>query len=386
MIRLATSEPGIPVLLEQLDADPWLFNVVNGTIDLRTGILRPARREDLITKLAPVIYDPDARCPTWERFLQQIMAGNTALITFLQRAIGYGLTGVTSEQVLLLLYGTGANGKSTFLEVLRALFGDYARQAEFATFLARTSDAVRNDLARLAGARFVTAVEAASGRRLDEALIKQLTGGDPITARFLYQEFFEFTPQFKLFLATNHKPVIRGTEHAIWRRIRLIPFEVTIPQAQQDRTLPDKLRAELPGILAWAVQGCLAWQRDGLPMPTEVHQATETYREEMDTFGLFLADYCIVDPTDPTRRATTGELFDAYLTWCRQNGEHFQLTKTHFGMRLGERGLTPIRLGKERGWAGIALAPEPDFQDHILAKILPCQEEDTPQEKEHPMP
>jgi putative DNA primase/helicase len=296
--------------------------------------------------------------------------------TLLQKVTGYALTGVTSEQALFLLYGTGANGKSTFLEVVRALSGVYARQAEFATFLARTSDTVRNDLARLAGARFVTAVEAASGRRLDEALVKQLTGGDPITARFLFQEFFEFTPQFKLFLATNHKPVIRGTEHAIWRRIHLIPFEVTISLEQQDRTLPDKLRAELPGILAWAVEGCLAWQREGLSMPDKVQQATASYREEMDTFGLFLTDRCLQNATVST---TTEALYQAYCTWCRANGE-YELSKNHFGMRLRDRGFTPTRLGNDRAWKGIALVPEPRSQDAILARLRDIQK----REQENP--
>jgi len=205
MIALAASEPGIPVLPEDFDRDPFLFNVLNGTLDLRTGTLRAACPEDLLTKLVPVRYDPMATCPRWDAFLDQIMAGNQALIAYLQRAVGYALTGDTREQVLFLLYGTGANGKSTFLEVLRSLFSAYAAQADFATFLTRSYDTVRNDLARLTGARFVTAIEAGSGRHLDEVLIKQLTGGDRVTARYLYQEFFEFQPQLKLFLATNYK-------------------------------------------------------------------------------------------------------------------------------------------------------------------------------------
>jgi putative DNA primase/helicase len=369
MINLAASEPGIPILPGQLDTDPWLLNVRNGVIDLRSGELRAPRRDDLITKLAPVQYDPEAVCPQWISFLQQIMGGNESLTDFLPRAVGYALTGQTFEQVLFILYGIGANGKSTFLEVVRALCGDYARQAEFTTFLERKSDTVRNDLARLAGARFVTAVEATSGRRLDEAVVKQLTGGDAITARFFYKEHFEFTPQFKLFLATNHKPVIRGTEHAIWRRIRLIPFEVTIPPEQQDRALSTKLQAELPGILTWAVQGCLAWQREGgLAMPPEVLLATQTYREEMDLFGQFLADCCLLGPR---RRATTEELYQAYGLWCTQNGIHYQPTKPQFGRWLGERGFTHSpRQGNKQSWAGVALfsAALETLQDQLRAQ------------------
>jgi putative DNA primase/helicase len=211
---------------------------------------------------------------------------------------GYALTGDTREQVLFILYGTGANGKSTFLEVLRALLGEFARQTDFSTFLVRSSDTVRNDLAKLAGARFVTAVEAEEGRRLDEALVKQLTGGDRITARFLYKEFFEYDPQFKIFLATNHKPVIWSPGEAIWRRIRLIPFAVTIPEAEQDHTLVAQLCTELPGILRWAVQGCLAWQQEGLGIPEEVQQATAAYRQDMDALAGFLASCCVKGPDE----------------------------------------------------------------------------------------
>jgi len=185
------------------------------------------------------------------------MADNRALVRFLQRAVGYALTGMTSEQVLFFLYGTGANGKSTFIETCRNLVGEYAQQADFDTFVPKENGHPRNDLARLAGARFVAAVEAAQGRQLAENVIKQATGGDTITARFLYREYFEFSPQFKLFLVANHKPVIIGTDEAIWRRIRLIPFTVTIPPEERDKQLLEKLQRELPGILAWAVRGCL---------------------------------------------------------------------------------------------------------------------------------
>jgi putative DNA primase/helicase len=228
---------------------------------LHKATLRKHRREDLITKLAPVDYVPQAQCPEWEKFLDRIMAGNRALIAFLQRAVGYALTGDTREQVLFVLYGTGANGKTTFLETVRAMLGDYAMHTNFSAFLQSEHSTARNDLARLAGARFVSASEVQGGRRLSEDVIKQITGGDTVTARYLYHEFFEYRPQCKLFLAVNHRPVIRGTEHAIWRRVHLIPFTVTIPNEEQDKTLGEKLRAELPGILNWATQGCRDWQK-----------------------------------------------------------------------------------------------------------------------------
>jgi putative DNA primase/helicase len=273
---------GYPVIPEHLDQDPWLFNVENGTIDLKTGELRPHERGALITKLAPVQYDREAECPTWWKFLMRIFNGNLALIEFLQKAVGYALTGSTREQCLFFLHGLGANGKSTLLEIIHTLLGDYAHRTSSETFLIKKSGGIPNDVAALRGARLVGAVEVESGRRLAEVLIKEMTGGDRISARFLHAEWFDFKPEFKIFLAANHKPVIRGTDHAIWRRIHLIPFNVQIPKPEQDRDLPEKLKAELPGILNWALEGCQMWQLYGLEPPAEVQAATQDYREEMD--------------------------------------------------------------------------------------------------------
>lgn len=353
MIKLSRSESGIPIQPDDLDADPWLLNVQNGTLDLRTGTIRSHRRQDLITKLAPVEYSPSAPCPQWEAFLQRIMGGQDELIRFLQRALGYALTGSIVEQALFILYGTGANGKSTLLEVIRSLLGDYAQQADFTAFLMHDREGPRNDLAALKGARFVSASEVGRGRHLDEVVVKQLTGGDMIKARFLYQEAFEFRPQFKLFLATNHKPIIRGTENAIWRRPRLIPFTVTIPEAEQDKYLLDKLRTELPGILCWAVEGCLLWQKHGLDTPAVVRSATTAYRDEMDLLGEFFNDCCIISDQAETASKT---LYEEYERWCQKNGER-PLGKNAFGTRLAERGFGKIRIGSSqaRGWSGIGL-------------------------------
>lgn len=343
MIECARSESGVAIDTTELNKDPWLLNVANGTIDLRTGQLREHRRDDLITKVLPVAYDAsNPKCDRWEAFLQQVMGGNQQLISFLQKAIGYSLTGLTSEQCLFFLYGSGANGKSTMLELMRELLGEYSTQADFTTFLERKGDGPRNDIARLYGARAVTSSEVGEGKRLNESLMKTLTGGDVIAARYLYAEAFEFTPTFKLWLAANHRPTIRGTDYAIWRRIRLVPFTVQIPAEQQDKGLKAALRAELPGILAWAVAGCLLWQREGLGEPIEVSAATAQYRRDSDTLGAFLEDCCEVGDgyAEPAM-----ELYSAYAKWADEGGE-FKLSQTRFGRDMEERGFMAEKRGR----------------------------------------
>lgn len=359
MVELLKTEPGIPVLPEELDRDPWLLNCQNGTLDLRTGELRPHDPRDLITKLAPVTYDPNATCPEWFRFLDRIMAGRADLVTFLQRAVGYSLTGLTDERVLFILHGSGANGKSTFLETIALLLGDYAARTTTDTLLAREREGVPNDIARLRGARFVYASEAEEGRRLAEARIKDLTGGDTITARFLHQEWFQFRPEFKLWLGTNHKPVIRGTDPGIWDRVRLVPFDVRIPESERipRRELMARFEAELPGILAWSVRGCLDWQKYGLGMPDEVAQATGAYRAEMDVLAQFLEECCIVNPL---AKAKAGDLYRAYSDWCEANGER-PLAQRNLGMRLAERGFERRKsTGGTYWWYGIGLVDQVD--------------------------
>lgn len=355
MINLAKTEPTIPVLSGALDASPWLLNCLNGTLNLRTGCLHPHQPTELLTKMVPVRYNPEAQCPVWHKFLDRVIDANAELLTFLQRCVGYALTGDTREQVMFLLYGTGANGKTTFLETIRTVLGGYAQTTDMSTFLARESDTVRNDLARLVGARFVSAVEAERGRRFAEVLIKQVTGGDIITARFLFREFFEFHPAFKLFVAVNHKPRISGTDHGMWRRLRLIPFTVTIPEAEQDKELSTKLREELPGILTWAVQGCLLWQQEGLGLPHTVRHATDQYKEEMDVLAEFLSECCCEGPQFKT---TAKDLYAAYTTWSEESREK-PLSQRAFGLYLTERGLTRKKsTGGRYVWSGIGLRAE----------------------------
>jgi putative DNA primase/helicase len=351
LISLAKSCDGIPVSPLELNVNEWLYNVNNGTLDLKTGCLLPHERSHLITKIAPVVYDPNATCPKWEAFLDKIMAGDQEMVAFLHRMIGYTLTGSTSEQCLFFLYGQGANGKSTFLEVIRALLGEYARQADFSTFIQRKSDAVRNDIAALEGARMVTAVEVEDGKQFAESLVKQMTGGDTVTARFLFKENFEFKPQGKIWLAANHKPQIKGTEHAIWRRIHLIPFEVQIPETERIPDYAEELKTELPGILNLALAGCLDWQKNGIQLPKKVKDATAAYRAEMDNLEQFIKESCSLNPT---ANCTSTSLYSAYRQWCDDNGENQMDVKT-FTRRMLER-----RFEKKRGsggyfWEGIGL-------------------------------
>lgn len=351
MLILAQSEPGVPLQRDELDANPWLLNCINGTIDLYTGQLRPHNRADLLTKCLVTPYQPDATCPRWLAFLHTIFAGNTAIITFIQRALGYALTGDTSEQCFFLFYGTGQNGKSTLLEVVQGILEDYAQAAEFKAFLARDNEGIRNDIARMNGKRMVIAKESDKGRRLAEAMIKSLTGGDTITARFLHQEYFDFRPQFKLFLAANHKPEIKGTDLGIWRRVRLVPFTVTIPEAQKDKDLPRKLREEAAGILAWMIQGCLDWQREGLGLPEVVRSATDSYRAEMDVIARFLSESC---QSSEGEKVGSSALLKAYEDWCNDNGERYDAKQLR--LALQERGYQSKRgTGGRYVWHGIAL-------------------------------
>ena len=354
LIELAWSEPMIAVTADQFDRHPYLLNVANGTIDLRTGELREHRRQDFLTKFIPHRYDAQATCDGWLKFLGRIFAGNERLISFLQRAAGYSLTGDCGERVLFLMYGTGANGKTVFLEVMRAVLGDYAMRTPAQTLMMKRGDSIPNDVARLRGARFVTASETDDNRRFAEALIKDLTGDDTIPARFFRAEWFEFVPEFKLWLATNHKPVIRGTDDAIWDRIPLIPFTVTIPRDERDKDLKGKLRAEAEGILAWLVDGCQAWRKRGLDFPLEVTAATAEYRAEMDVVGTFIDEHCIV-----AEQAICGasQLYEAFTKWSEQAGEH-PITQRAFGLALRERGFDKTKRLPGTGrkaWSGIAL-------------------------------
>jgi putative DNA primase/helicase len=350
---LSQARPYLAVGMEELDRDPWLLNCQNGTLDLRTGRLKDHDPADRITKIVPVDYDPDAPYPRFKQFLKETLADD-AVITFVKRYSGYTLTGITRERLLAILYGFGKNGKTTLVELLHEVLGDYARNTDVETLLIKKYQGVGNDVAALKGARFVSAAEVEKGRRLAESKVKQLTGRDTVTARFLFGENFDFKPEFKLWLSTNNKPVIQGTDDAIWDRIRLIPFTQRFDGTKADPKLPDKLRNELAGVLAWIVEGCLEWQEHGLEEPKTVTDATKQYREEMDTLASFLDEVCVIGPN---YRVLAEVLYQRYAMWCDKSGERKDPKKA-FVARLEERGFDRRRetAGVTKGryiWLGI---------------------------------
>jgi putative DNA primase/helicase len=373
MVELAKSLPGIPITPEQLDADVYLLNVANGSIGLRTGGLQPHRREDYCTKLAPVEYNPGAACELWDAFLQRVLP-DTELRAFTQRGIGYSLTGATIEEVLFFAFGPTATGKSTLLAAVCAALGDYAATADFDTFLVqnRAGGTARSDIARLAGRRFVVSLEVDDGAKLASALVKQLTGGDTVAARFLYREAFEFLPTAKLWLAANARPRVADDDDAIWRRILQLPFDQQIPVDERDPQVKARLRDPAdagPAILAWAVAGCLAWQREGLGVPSAVRETTAAYRQEMDPLHDFLDDCCVIHPD---AWASSGALWTAYQDWAKESGVKYPLRRKVFGERLHARGCAQEKQyqgsSATRGWRGIGLAndlsqPFPDTTD-----------------------
>ncbi|MGM0747111.1 MAG: phage/plasmid primase, P4 family [Bacillota bacterium] len=340
MNTILDTRPMVSVRKQELDSHKYLFNCENGVIDLKTGDLLPHDRDLLFTKISPVAYEKDADCPNWKAFMESIFIDeqgktNYEIIEFLQKAIGYSLTGETTEQVMFFLFGNGRNGKSTFINTVQHLLGDYGRQTNSDTFIKKKNDtSINNDIARLDGARFVSAVESEEGQQLSESLVKQITGGEKMSARFLRQEYFEFTPEFKVFFTTNHKPIVKGSDEGIWRRIRLVPFTVTIPKDKIDKQLPQKLAAEMPGILRWAVEGCLLWQKDGLTEPEDIRKATEGYREDMDILGPFLVERCVIHPA---AKIEAKEIYKEYKNWCYENDD-VELKNRAFYRQLEIRG------------------------------------------------
>lgn len=322
---------------ENWDIDVWLFCVQNGVIDLRSGKLRDGQPTDQITMLAPVIFNEDAKAPRWLSFLNEIFNGDNELIEWLQRYLGYCLTGDTREQTVAIPYGNGANGKTRLLATLRHVLGDYAYDAPFSTFELTQRAAIPNDLAALVGKRLVTSSETNESTRLNEARVKALSGQDTITARFLHCEFFSFEPVAKFFLAVNHRPRVYDDSYGFWRRVRLIPFNREFKGESDDKMLGEKLNSESGGVLNWLLEGCLKWQQQGLePTPDCVMKATAEYQTDSDPLSQFILDQCAITPQAQVK---AGELYKSYIDWCGEQGmrERERMTNTTFGRRMGQK-------------------------------------------------
>lgn len=357
------SEHRVSILPSMLDSHKLLINCKNGILDLKTMRFSEHDKEKYITKITPCNYNPDAQKPVmWLSFLNDIFSGDTDMIRYIQKIVGYSLSGLTSEQCAFFLYGTGRNGKSTFLEVIRYIMGDYATNIQPSTIMIKPSsgNAPTGDIARLKGARLVTSVEPNEGMCLDEGLLKQLTGDDIVTARKMFCEEFEFKPEFKLFMATNHKPRIRGTDTGIWRRIHVIPFDVQIPEEKADKNLKYKLAAEYESIFKWAVDGFILWQNEGLVKPARVMAAISEYRHENDVIGSFI-DACCIENDGSSVQASV--LYAVYCKWAAENNE-YKMSNTKFGAEMIKR---YEKIKERRGlfYKGLSLADNAPYSVSI---------------------
>jgi len=357
--RIARSDPRHASTVDEWDADIWLLNTVDGVVNLKSGAVRAHLGEDRMTKITTAT--PRGECPLWLSFLDQVTGGDTELQGYLQRVVGYCLTGSTQEHAMFFLYGTGSNGKSVFVNTLVTILGDYAANAPMETFMDNRTERHPTDLAGLRGARLVTATETEQGRRWNESRIKEITGGDRITARFMHKDNFTYPPTYKLVMSGNHKPAIRNVDEAMRRRMHLIPFEVTIPRDKRDRQLQDKLLKERDGILAWALSGCMHWQRTGLSPPQTVQDATSEYFEAEDAIGRWIEDRCVISSN---AKSLTAELFNDWKQWADEAGE-FVGSQRRFSDLLITRGIEKWRntIGL-RGFRGIGLKVPPSVPQH----------------------
>lgn len=361
MLYFGASEKVFAMRRSQFDTHPHLLNCSNGTLDLLTGQLRPHTPDDFLTTLTEIEFDPDAKCERWDRFLREVfvrrdergkLGPDEELVSFVQRAVGYSLTGLTREHAFFILHGVGRNGKSVFIRRLHALLGDCARATRFETFTRISSTSINTpSIAALAGARLVSSTESDEGLVLSEGLIKQLTGSDVVEAMHKFERPFNFVPSFKIWLATNHRPGIRGTDAAIWARPRLIPFLQTFDAVEidgevrdmRDLKLDDKLDEEMAGVLAWAVRGAMQWYRSGLGMAPAVREATDAYRAEQDVIGAFLEECAVIDPVSSI---SASDLQELYLTWCKKNGTVYPLSPATLRGKIDGRGGVSYRKTK----------------------------------------
>jgi putative DNA primase/helicase len=347
-IELAKTDVDVAVSAETLDTEKWLLTCLNGTLDLKTGELRPARQDDLITKLVPFEYDPAAKCPQFEKFLDWALCGRAGLVDFVQRALGYSMTGDVSERKMFFLHGQGQNGKSTLLKTFRRILGDYAAKADAATFMLdpkNSGDAATPSLARLKGARMINSAEMEDGMAMAESLVKDWIGDDSVTARHLYERKVEFWPEFKFWISSNYLPTVSAVDQAVWDRLRLIPFDARISEEDKDLELYDKLLEEAPGILAWAVRGLIAWHARHLnvDVPVEVLAAGAQYREDMDFFKHFLEDL------PAGQDWGLQDMQEAYTEWSKTNRAK-RLNAIQFKTYMTQHGYTVKTVKGARSW------------------------------------
>jgi len=358
IVFLSSSHNSIRAEMKDFDADPWLLNCQNGLLNLKKGLLQPHERTALCTRISPATYGVDSsEAPLWLEFLKKITQGDAQLEKYLQRAAGYCLTGSVAEKCFFFCYGSGDNGKTVFIEVLHALLGDYSLALSTETLIKKKygNQGIPNDVARLCGPRLATVSETGKGEEWNDALIKDLTGGDIITARFLRKEFFDFKPQCKLMIRGNNKPDVSDSSAGMWKRIQLIPFEAQIPESEQDKELRNKIvNRELSGVLMWALEGCLDWQREGLAIPDKVKQASQEYRNDMDIVGQFL-DCCTIPMADMSISAS--DMYAVFEIWAEENGRG-HMGKNKFGMELSQRNLKRLRDSKKRVYDGLFFTEE----------------------------
>jgi len=349
MVNQAKSQPEI--ILRESNMNPFILNVVNGTLDLKTGKLGEHKKSDYITRMIDIEYDAKAKCPNWIKFLDKIFMGDSEMVDFIQRSIGYSLTGSEEEQCFYMLYGNGANGKTTFLNTIKLIMGDYADTLKASSLMAKQfDDGARGDIAKLTGKRFVVSSELNEGQYFDESLIKCITGGEVIPVRFLYGMEFDLKPEFKIWMGTNEKPKIRGTDMGIWRRVRMIPFLYTFTGEDVDKNFMDNmLIPELPGILNWAVEGCRKWQEEGMIVPQRARAAIEEYRDEMDVVQRFLDENCVMGDIYAIK---VGDLYQRFCNWCSRSGDR-AVTGIKFGKKLKDKGFEQIKSNGWRHWKGI---------------------------------
>lgn len=360
MVDLARSMPGIAMDAEKFDTHPWLLNVRNGTIDLKTGTLWEPERGHFFTKISPTFFDPNAKCPVFDEFLDQIMDHNKPMIEYMQRFFGYCITGVTHESIAPIFHGAGANGKTTLLNIIQYVLGrDYAGSAPPGMFTEKRGESHPTELADLQGKRMVVSSETDAGDKMQVSRVKLVTGGENIKARFMRQDFFEFEPTFKIIISTNNLPRVNENDHATWRRLRIFPFGVVIPANKADTDLPAHLRAEASGILNWLIRGCLRWQKQNLSsqMPPQVLMATDMYKRDSDVLADFLDSRCVFDPKG---RTTLSALYTAYRNWASSEGVKMPLSKTAFGLKMTPRPQVQKKSTRVKGvntryWAGIKL-------------------------------